>query len=85
MKIWFAIVFGTCACCVTTVARAEEPPFKLGVIISLTGDWAGVGEACSNGIKMALDSLPENERTKLDLIYEDDMFVPKNTVTTLFN
>jgi hypothetical protein len=59
---------------------AEPRPTTIGVILPLTGDAAGLGEATKNGITMALEELPPEERKRIRVLYQDDAFRPSQTV-----
>jgi len=57
---------------------AEE--VRVGVILPLSGEGAPIGEACKNGVTLALQDLPADERDRLKILYEDDQLLAKNTV-----
>ena len=63
------------------VAPAFCEDVTIGAIFPLSGKAAYIGEACQNGITMAIDSLPEADRSRIHVMYEDDKLVPKNTVS----
>lgn len=54
---------------------------KVGLILPLTGEVASLGENAKNGASLAYNGLPENLKQKIQLIFEDDNFQPKNTVS----
>ena len=58
-----------------------KEPIKIGVIAPLSGEVASLGENAKNGATLAYDELSENVRQKIQLIFEDDGFQPKNTVS----
>jgi branched-chain amino acid transport system substrate-binding protein len=69
----------------TQSLRAETPSqvpekYVIGAILPLSGDIASFGEAARNGIELALSSLPPAERAQIEVVFEDDAFVPKRTV-----
>ena len=69
---------------VSAVAEtAQNAPFKVGVIVALSGGGAYLGESVKNGITMAMamDKLPAADRAKLEILYEDDSLLPKNAAT----
>lgn len=70
-------LFFSLICSVTSIA--ETPSYKVGAIIPLTGPAAYAGEACRNGIEMAKESLPENIRSQISVLYEDDANTPRKT------
>lgn len=55
--------------------------FKVGLILPLTGDVASLGENAKSGTNLAYNDLPESIKQKMQLIFEDDGFQPKNTVS----
>ncbi len=61
-----------------------DDQFKIGVSLALTGEGANAGNACKNGITLALEHLPQDLRNKISVELEDDGMVPKNTVS-VFN
>ena len=60
---------------------SSKEPIKIGVIAPLSGEVASLGENAKNGATLAYDELSENVRQKIQLIFEDDGFQPKNTVS----
>ncbi len=55
--------------------------YKLGAILSLTGETANIGEACKNGIDMAVESLDADMKSSISVLYEDDELKTKNTIS----
>lgn len=53
---------------------------RIGAILPLSGDAAAVGEACRNGIEMAL---ADREKEGVTVLYEDDRNTPSVSVTAL--
>ena len=67
-------------------ARAEageHRKVRFAAILPLSGDAAAVGEAFKNGITLALDKLPKEVRDRIEILYEDDAFSSKNSITAL--
>src|SRR3989344_2698740 len=62
-------------------SQVSAPVFKVGLILPLTGEVASLGENAKNGANLAYDELLENVKQKIQLIFEDDGFQPKNTVS----
>ena len=58
-----------------------KEPIKIGVILPLTGEVASLGENIKNGASLAFNELSENIKQKTQLVFEDDGFQPKNTVS----
>lgn len=58
----------------------DATPIKVGVILPLSGDLAFIGEPAKRGAEMALESFKETKH-KYELIFEDDQFDGKKTVT----
>lgn len=75
MKIIAAIA----AIVLATISSAEEN--NVGVMLPLTGQTAYIGNACQNGIALALESLPAAVRQRLNVLYEDDQMQAKNAVS----
>lgn len=54
---------------------------KIGIILPLTGDAAVYGKAMKKGIDLAYQQLPKQERDRYKLVFEDDAFDPKTSVS----
>ncbi len=54
---------------------------KVGVILPLSGEGATIGDGIRNGIALGLTELSPETRNKIEVVYEDDALLPKNTVT----
>ncbi len=72
------------------LATAQAAPEKLtpeklrvGVIASLTGEAASIGDACKNGIEFGLSKLKPEVRERLEVFYEDDQFAPQRSIAAL--
>lgn len=59
----------------------EGGKLRVGVILPLTGEAASVGEAIRNGIALGLEKISKDARDKLEIVYEDDALVAKNSVS----
>lgn len=59
--------------------RAEQPPLKVGVILSLSGPTAEYGEALRRGIQLGVAHYPEAKR-KFQFIFEDAEYSPTKAV-----
>ncbi len=59
---------------------AFERPYRVAVIIPLTGPVASLGDYVKKGLTLAYDRLSPAERQKIELIFEDDQFDPKQTI-----
>ncbi|MFA6432230.1 MAG: ABC transporter substrate-binding protein [Candidatus Paceibacterota bacterium] len=55
-------------------------PFKIGIVLPLSGPAAALGEASKNSVNLALSKLSPSEQAKIVLIYGDDQLDPKQTV-----
>jgi len=62
--------------CVFSITQAES--LNVGVIAGFTGNWAPYGNAIRQGLELSQKELPQNT---LKIFYEDDQFIPKNTVS----
>jgi branched-chain amino acid transport system substrate-binding protein len=70
-----------CAWILPQAASAEERPFHVGVVIPLTGPAAGLGNYVKNGMELAYNQLPPEDRKRIVLHYEDDRLTPVNAVS----
>jgi len=68
--------------CFKTVADTTEatPKYKIGAILPLSGDAAALGRASENGMRMALDTLPTKESSRIEVKFEDDGLVITRSV-----
>ena len=58
-----------------------QEPIKVGVILPLSGPGSSLGEASRNGITLALESLPENIRSQMQVHFEDDQLKSVHAVS----
>ncbi|MCX6715687.1 MAG: ABC transporter substrate-binding protein [Candidatus Taylorbacteria bacterium] len=56
-------------------------PFKIGVILPLSGPAATMGESSKKSVELALSNIPEAKKLKVEIIYGDDQLDPKQTVS----
>src|SRR3954471_10274439 len=63
-------------------AAATAAPVKLGVINSLTGPEAPIGEDISNGIKLALEDL-KKKGIDVQVVWEDDTGKPQVGISAM--
>lgn len=79
LAVIFAIVVASC----TPNGEIEQAiaptahQTKIGVLLPLSGPAAFVGNNAKNGIQLAYDSLPETQKARIDLIFEDDSCAAK--------
>ncbi len=64
----------------THPALAEQKPFRIGVVIPLSGDLAYVGDDIRRGMELAVADL-NNENQVVELIFEDNQFTATKTVS----
>ena len=62
-------------------SKLSTQTLKVGVILPLTGEVASLGENAKNGANLAYDELSGDLKQKIQLVFEDDNFQPKNTVS----
>jgi branched-chain amino acid transport system substrate-binding protein len=62
-------------------APKEVQPVKIGVSLTLTGPAASTGNWMKNGIELALERLPPEQREKVQVIFEDDQCSPQLGLT----
>jgi len=60
---------------------SNNEPIKIGVIAPLSGDLASLGQGVKNGAMLSYGDLTKSQKEKIELLFEDDQFNPKNTVT----
>lgn len=66
---------------ISSAGHAERKQIAIGVILGLTGPAASFAQACKNGIELAYNSLPPEERARIKIIYEDDALESKKSVS----
>lgn len=59
---------------------SEAEPFKVAAILPLSGQLSKLGNNIRQGIELAFDSLPQEQRQQLEIVFEDDQFQPENTI-----
>ena len=74
------LVAGLFFCC-TAVAEPAARPYRIAVILPLSGQVASLGGYVRKGIELALEDLNPDERAGIELLFEDDEFDPKKTVS----
>lgn len=62
-------------------SAAETRTYRLAVIIPLTGPVASLGKYVKEGVELAYQALPPERRSRLELLFEDDQFDPKQTLS----
>ena len=62
------------------VAKAE-PVYRVGVIVPLSGEHVSTCEGIRNGIQLALEELSDADKSLIEVTFEDDQFIPKNTAS----
>jgi branched-chain amino acid transport system substrate-binding protein len=70
------------ALCLTLPALAPAATVKIGVINSMTGPEAPIGENLTNGIKMAQEDL-KKKGVNVDLVWEDDTGKPQISMSAM--
>lgn len=80
----FKHFIGSAAITVTVALSlsAQAANVKLGVINSITGPEAPIGESISNGIKLAQEDLAA-KGTKIDIVWEDDTGKPQIAMSAM--
>ncbi|RIL12553.1 MAG: hypothetical protein DCC75_00195 [Proteobacteria bacterium] len=64
-----------------TDLKAESAPYKIGVILPLSGEVASLGNYIKRAIDLAYSELPEDQQSRLKLIYEDDQLQSQKSVS----
>ena len=71
--------------CILSAAAApcegKSRPYRVGVIIPLSGQVASLGHYVRNGVELGLAQLDPQERSRIELVYEDDQFQPMQSVS----
>ncbi|MCC6933460.1 MAG: penicillin-binding protein activator [Deltaproteobacteria bacterium] len=68
--------------CNAAFVRAQEArPFKVGIILALSGEGMFFGQSLKNGMLLAYESLSKEDQQAMQLIFEDDSMVSRNTIT----
>ena len=62
-------------------AQSTPRPYRVAVIVPLSGQVASLGSYVKRGIDLAYENLPPEQREKLVLVYEDDQFDPVKTLS----
>lgn len=76
LVVWLLPLGGICA-----ADSSGSDSFRVGLILPLTGRASSLGTAILNGAQLALDSLPPEVRSGLEVAVEDDGSESKNSVT----
>lgn len=66
-------------------AISQPKKYRIAAILPLSGQVAPVGTYVRKGIELAFESLPDSEREKLEVIFEDDQFDPVKTISAYRN
>lgn len=62
------------------VSSGAEQKFKAGAILPLSGEFAAYGSTCQNAINLAQEDAGPEAGGKLEILFEDDMLVPRESV-----
>lgn len=60
---------------------APKGMINIGAILPLTGELASLGQSAKNGALLAFQELTADQQKKVQLLFEDDQFDPKNTIS----
>ena len=79
----FVAIFLCLSLCALSSARAEPArvTYKIAVIIPLTGPVSSLGQYVKNGIDLALDALPKEQKDAIEVTYDDDQWDPLRTLS----
>jgi branched-chain amino acid transport system substrate-binding protein len=67
-----AIYFMGLVTCSAEPSISHASPFKIGVILGLSGPTANFGVIARNGVELALKDLTAEDRARIQVLYEDD-------------
>ena len=70
------LLAGALICALHSSHARGDAPLKIGFIAGLSGPGKAYGEACRNGALLALADVPPG---RLDVVFEDDQFIPAKT------
>ena len=62
-------------------SEAESERYRIAAIIPLSGQVASLGNYVKKGIDLGLENLPVEQRSKIELVYEDDQFNPLQSIS----
>jgi len=66
----------------STVAESPlQQPYKIGAILPLSGAYASLGNYLKKGIDLAYQNLSEEDKARIDILYEDDQLDSQKAVT----
>ena len=82
-KIWIPIIVVIIIVVAVAVFYKPAPKetIKIGAILPLTGELASLGQGAKNGALLAFQELTADQQKKVQLLFEDDQFDPKNTIS----
>ena len=61
--------------------NTEKPVMKVGIVMPMTGPAGVLGEASKKAVELALSKFSADQLTRVEVIYADDQFDPKQTVS----
>lgn len=65
----------------TEPVTTEKQTMKIGIVLPLSGPAGTLGEATKKSVDLALSKLSPAEKENIEVIYADDQFDPKQTVS----
>jgi len=71
------------AVAIAFATAATAAPIKIGIINSLTGPEAPIGEDLSNGYKLAIEDLKKQKNVEVQVIWEDDTGKPQVGISAM--
>src|SRR5437016_4273667 len=71
------------AVAIAFATAATAAPVKIGIINSLTGPEAPIGEDLSNGYKLAIEDLKKQKNVDVQVIWEDDTGKPQVGISAM--
>jgi len=81
MRQFGTVVLFLCIIVSGAGAQTPTPPYKIGIILPLTGAGAAYGGYARNGVDLALAHLSPEDRARIEVKIEDDGLDPARTVT----
>ncbi|MCB0319987.1 MAG: ABC transporter substrate-binding protein, partial [Bdellovibrionales bacterium] len=74
------LLFASSAQSQTAETKTTIEKYPIGIILPLSGSAASYGKYAKNSIDLAYNALPESDRSKIELFYEDDQLISQKSV-----
>lgn len=81
VKFLFLLLLSGVVLCSSVVSEPPPLPYRVGVILPLSGPMSSLGQYVKRGIDLGYEHLPADLRSRVELCYEDDEFLPAKTIS----